>query len=63
MSTKSSKSEKLESITSLNKKLEDIFKALHRLTIVLALPKAIPRSNWLIYLGDKEVFSANVSCV
>ena len=40
-----------------------IFRALQILVIVVALPKAIPRSSWLIYLAERESFSANCSCV
>ena len=50
-------------IKSSKRKFELIFKALQRLIIVVALPKAIPLSNWLIYLVDRESFSANFSWV
>ena len=63
LSTKSAKVEELVSIRPLKRKSVEILSALHKLTIVVALPNAIPRSNWLIYLGDKAVFSASTSCV
>ena len=51
--------ELISSIISENKKLALILRVLQTLVIVEALPKAIPLSNWLMYLVDKDSFSAN----
>ena len=63
MSNSGIASVELAEIKSLNKKSEEILRALHKLTIVVALPNDIPRSNWLTNLGDNDAFSASVSWV